>query len=121
MYIMVYALRCSIPFTYQLHLLGTESWRQSVSPLPPHIITSRKHKLMCLSINMGSEKASPALYTIARIEQHNIKCQNDAYDYKREKFSTVLTHTVIDKYMASPGLQELNLWCLSIKALFKVM
>ena len=52
----MHASYCSIAFTYQFHFVGTESWRQNVSPLPPHIITSGKDKLMCLSINTGSEK-----------------------------------------------------------------
>ena len=33
-----------------------------MSPLPPHIITGGKNKLMDLSINMGSEKATLTLH-----------------------------------------------------------
>ena len=52
----------SSAFTYQFHLVGTESWRQSVPPLPPNIITSGKYKLMRLSINIGSKKALLSLH-----------------------------------------------------------
>lgn len=48
-------------FTYQFHFVGTESWRQYAPPLPPHFITSRKDKVMCLPINMSNEKTSTIL------------------------------------------------------------
>ena len=48
-------------FTYQFHLVGTESWGQNVPPLPPHIIKSSKEIIMGLSINTGSENASLTL------------------------------------------------------------
>ena len=63
---MVYALHCSIPFTYQFHLVGTESWRQNVPPLLPNFILSEKEKLIDLSINLGCENASLALYIIEK-------------------------------------------------------
>ena len=51
-------LYTAIAFTYQFHLVGTESWGQNVPPLTTHIIKSSKEKIMRLSINAGSENAS---------------------------------------------------------------
>ena len=51
-------------FTYQFHFVCTECWRHNMPPLPPHIITGGKNKLVDLSINMGSEKATLTLHVM---------------------------------------------------------
>ena len=48
-------------FTYQFHLVGTESWSQNASPFPPHIALGANNEIMDLSINTGKKKTSPTL------------------------------------------------------------
>ena len=60
-----------------------------MSPLPPNIITSGKDKLMGLSINIGSKKASLSLHVMKRSTINDSKTSMSKVKVKERNIASV--------------------------------